>query len=135
MIISSSNTLVEISPWDVPIWFIMSEIASGRVTLMDYAKWDVKPIISTAGSPEQYKLIDEAQLKTAINTNPSAGEFELMDSLNFMERGDYSGAVRRITTAIEAQTEAALRQELLKRYSPAEVDTRLEQSKNDLVLS
>jgi vacuolar-type H+-ATPase subunit C/Vma6 len=58
-----------------------------------------------------------------------------MDSLNFMERGDYSGAVRRITTAIEAQTEAALRQELLKRYSPAEVDTRLEQSKNDLVLS
>jgi hypothetical protein len=29
----------------------------------------------------------------------------LLDALNFMERGDYSGAVRRITTAIEVLVE------------------------------
>lgn len=121
----------EVSPWDVPIWYVASKIASGTVVLLDYAKWDEKPVITSGSSNERYKLIDEAQLKSAINMQPSAGEFELLDALNFMERGDYSGAVRRITTAIEAQTESVLRQELLKIHSPADVEVKLEASKND----
>jgi hypothetical protein len=48
-----------------------------------------------------------------------------------MERGDYSGAVRRITTAIEAQTEFALRQELLKKHPLPDVEKRLKASEND----
>jgi len=33
---------------------------------------------------------------------------ELLDAMNFMERGDYSGGVRRITTAIEVIVEAVV---------------------------
>jgi hypothetical protein len=39
---------------------------------------------------------------------PAPGEFELLDSLNLMERGDYSGAVRRITTALEVIVESVV---------------------------
>lgn len=42
----------------------------------------------------------------------SPGELELMDALNLMQRGDYSGAVRRVTTAIEVAVEAAVEQDV-----------------------
>jgi hypothetical protein len=66
-----------------------------------------------------------------LAVQPSAGEFELLDALNFMERGDYSDAVRRITTAIEAQTEFALRQELLKKHPMEDPEKRLKKTEND----
>ena len=40
------------------------------------------------------------------------GELELLDALNLMERGDYSGAVRQVTTAIEVVVEAVVEQEI-----------------------
>jgi hypothetical protein len=61
----------------------------------------------------------------------SAGELELLDAVNLMERGDYSGAVRRIITAIEAELESVLRDELRKQYPEAEVCARLHASQND----
>jgi hypothetical protein len=76
-------------------------------------------------------LIEPSELQTALTYQPSEGEFELLDALNFMERGDYSDAVRRITTAIEAQTESVLRQELLKNHSSSYVEARLKASEND----
>lgn len=101
----------EVSPWDVPIWLVGSEVGAVRVVLLNYAAWDEKPIIYTVGgSRKRYKLIDESELQSAIITEPSSVEYELLDALNFMERGDYSGAVRKATTAIEAQLESALRQ-------------------------
>jgi hypothetical protein len=48
-----------------------------------------------------------------------------------MERGDYAGAVRRVTTAIEAALEGVLRSELVARYGELEAETRLKQSRND----
>ena len=122
----------EVSPWDVPIWFIVSEIGSTKINLFDYAGWDEKPILHLIdSSTERYKLIDIPELQSSMALEPSAGEYELLDSLNFMERGDYSGAIRRITTAIEAQTESVLRQELLKKYSAPDVENKLEASQND----
>jgi hypothetical protein len=122
----------EVSPWDVPIWFVESDVSSGRVVLLNYAEWDKKPIVKTvSGSLEGFRLIEETELQSALTAEPSAGEFELLDSINFMERGDYSGAIRRITTAIEAQTESVLRQELLKTHTVAEAEAKLEASKND----
>ena len=82
-------------------------------------------MIVSGETRERYKLIDPSELQTALALQPSAGEFELLDALNFMERGDYSGAVRRITTAIEAQTEFALRQELLKTHPLPDVEKKL----------
>jgi hypothetical protein len=124
----------EISPWDVPIWFIGSGGDALRIVLQDYRAWDEKPVMydnMTAGTGERYKLIDAAHLQSAVSAEASAGEYELLDALNFMKRGDYSGAVRRITTAIEARLESALHQEFLKVYPVAEVEKKLGASEND----
>lgn len=124
----------ELSPWDVPIWFLKSGTDSVRIVLQKYATWDEKPMIVdnvSGGKKERYKLIDPSDLQAALAIQPSAGEFELLDALNFMERGDYSDAVRRITTAFEAQTEYALRQELLKKLPLPDVEQALEDTKTN----
>lgn len=124
----------ELSPWDVPIWFVIRGTDCVRIILQDYAAFDAKPMIankSSGGAEERYKLIDPSELQSALTFQPSAGEFELLDALNFMERGDYSGAVRRITTAIEAQTEFALRQELLKKHPKEDAEKRLKDTEDD----
>jgi hypothetical protein len=121
----------ELSPWDIPIWFVKSEINTVRIVLQDYLQWDEKPAIDTGGTKERYKLIEPSELQTALTFQPSAGEFDLMAALNLMERGDYSGAVRRITTAIEAQTESMLRQELLKKHPKEEAEKLLRDTEND----
>ena len=122
----------ELSPWDAPIWFVCSGGGFVRIVLQEYAEWDHKPVITnSSGAVEEYKLIEPPELQTALTAQPSTGEFELLDALNFMERGDYSDAVRRITTAIEAQTEFVLRQELLKKYPLPDVEERLKASEND----
>jgi hypothetical protein len=121
----------ELSPWDIPIWFVKSEINTVRIVLQDYLQWDEKPVIDTGGTKERYKLIEPSELQTALTFQPSAGEFDLMNALNLMERGDYSGAVRRITTAIEAQTESVLRQELLKKHPKEKAEKLLKNTEND----
>jgi hypothetical protein len=121
----------ELSPWDIPIWFVKSEIDTVRIVLQNYLRWDEKPLFHTGGTVERHKLIDPPELQAALVFQPSAGEFELLDALNFMERGDYSDAVRRVTTAIEAQTEFALREELLKKMPLPDVERILEDTKTN----
>jgi hypothetical protein len=71
-------------------------------------------IIDTpGGQPEFYQLVEGAQLRDHFTTEATPGELELLDALNFIERGDYSGAVRRVTTAIEVVVEAVLEQALV----------------------
>jgi hypothetical protein len=72
-----------------------------------------------------------AQLTTASSANATPGEFDLLDARSLMERGDYTGAVRRTVTAIEAVLAWALLGELEKRYSAADAAQRLENTKND----
>jgi hypothetical protein len=123
----------EITPWDVPIWFVTFGARSVRIVLLDYMAWDDKPWIVTrpsGGAEERYKLIEPSELQAALTFQATAGEFDLMDALNLMERGDYSGAVRRITTAIEAQTEFVLRQELLKAHPSPDVEKKLKSLEN-----
>ena len=106
-----------VNPWDVPILVLLSkEFDPIKVESLAYRAWDVKPVfVNASGSYETHKLIEPKELQLAMNLNASAGEYELLDALNFIERDTYSGAVRRITTAIEAQLESVLRQELLKK--------------------
>ena len=47
-----------------------------------------------------------------------SGEFDLLDARSLMERGDYTGAVRRTTTAIEALIGAKLKEELAPLFDP-----------------
>jgi HEPN domain-containing protein len=121
----------EIAPWDVPIWFAEAMGNFVRVQLFDYAGWEHKPVISEAeGSQATHQLLPCNDLRVA-RMDPGPGELELLDAANLMERGDYSGAVRRAATAIEAATEAALAGELGQRSSKTDVDEALRKSKDD----
>ncbi len=122
----------EVSPWDIPVWWVVVPAGFVRVVLFNYADWDRKPRIGRMGGPtETYSLIEPAALQQATRQDADASELELLDALNRMEHGDYTGAVRRITTAIEAMVEWVLRSELLKLYSEAEVEEKLHASRND----
>jgi hypothetical protein len=103
----------EVAPWDVPCWHVEREGASKRCVLVPYRDWDHRPFeISTPGV-KPYRLIEEAQFREHFSTDATPGEFELLDALNFFERGDYSGAVRRVRTAIEVIVKAVLKQALI----------------------
>ena len=94
----------EVAPWDVPCWHIERAGASRLCILVPYRAWD---------DPPPYQLIEVTQLRDNFTTEATPGEFELLDALNFIERGDYSGAVRRVTTAIEVVVEAVLEQAVI----------------------
>jgi hypothetical protein len=123
----------EVSPWDVPMWRVDSPEGFVRVRLLPYAGWDVKPreIDRSGDVIGVYSLITPTDLQEALARGHSPGELELLDAINLMERGDYAGAVRRATTAIEAALEGVLRSELVPRYGEPDAEARLKQSRND----
>ena len=107
----------EVSPWDIPNWIVKCRRPAALVTLLPYATWDDKPHLGPLNQPdvsEPYQLIAPQDLATRLHESPSPGEFDLLDAINLMERGDYSGAVRRIATAIEVLVEEVLRTEFRK---------------------
>jgi hypothetical protein len=117
----------EASPRDIPFWVIEHNGKSARSSLVPYREWDVKPkgfatpfdeLVKKIVAGEQfdpptiaYKFIEEADLQHS-SIIPAPGEFELLDSLSLMERGDYSGAVRGITTALEVILESVVGKEV-----------------------
>lgn len=132
----------EVSPMDVPIWIVKHDSGITRVVLLPYAAWDEKPLLGVYGDPEAgtttYELIDPVALRASVYAAAGPGEFELLDALSLMERGDYSGAVRRVATAIEVLVEAVLRVEYQNLsytdqrvrdalYKVREVDRRIQQ--------
>lgn len=100
----------EVAPWDVPFWYVDREGQSALASLVPYREWDHVPLVFPLNEtrPRSYRLTDSAHLTEMIIATPTPGEFELLDAINFMERGNYSDAVRRITTAIESIVEAKL---------------------------
>jgi hypothetical protein len=100
----------EVAPWDVPRWLIEHGGECVPCLLVPYRHWDMKPLMHLAkgADPTLYKLISGTDLQARISAVPTSGELELLDAINLMERGDYSGAVRRITTAIEVVLEATM---------------------------
>ncbi len=128
----------EVSAWDVPYWYLGYGNLGRQVTLLAYKEWDSKPQITKDGDkPEdpavtetiEYAAVDDLEKISTKDATP--GEFDLLDARNLIERGDYSGAVRRAVTAIEAVTEWALRIELEQKFSKAEVNAKLAASEND----
>ena len=100
---------------------------SHRAVLLPYREWDSKPVIvgepaTPGGSPtiQPFEWTDRAALESVTTADASAGEFDLLDARSLMQRGDYTGAVRRTTTAIEALIGAKLEEELHKKYNDAE---------------
>ena len=128
----------EVSPWDVPVWMVVTPDGAAVLTLLAYAEWDRKPTIrdqDRTGDPEAaaspFRFADPADIAATDPLAATPGEFDLLDARSLMERGDYTGAIRRSVTAIEAVVEHALRRELAKTYASAEVERRLAASETD----
>jgi hypothetical protein len=102
----------EVSPWDVSHWAAEDNGETIQVSLVGYRDWDQKPLLfeNAKDEPSVYNLIEGDTLQSRMSDTPTPGELELLDALNLMERGDYSGAVRRITTAIEVIVETVTEQ-------------------------
>jgi hypothetical protein len=108
----------ELAPWDIPQWIIERDANAVTGFIMPYRTWDYKPLIydnpnlqipeKLKTAPVEYQLIKSGELLTQASVIPTPGELEVLDAQNLMERGDYSGAVRRITTAIEVVVEDVL---------------------------
>jgi hypothetical protein len=128
----------EVSAWDVPVWYLKHNDQGHRAVLLLYREWDSKPATmrdgAVAGATTNVEALEFAKIQ-GINEIRSAdatpGELDLLDARNLMERGDYTGAVRRTVTAIEAVLEWALRSQLEKKYSTDDTEVRLRASQTD----
>lgn len=133
----------EVSAWDVPIWHVRGgRTGHVSVPLFTYASLQGRPLIypdllrASATEEERRRaypleLITGADLEAYDTGVGVPGEGDLLDARNLMERGDYSGAVRRTATALEALLEQVLRIELLKTFDSGTVDVKLDASKTD----
>ncbi len=128
----------EVAPWDVPVWWVSAPGGAVAVPLLPYATWDRKPQIhhqDKAGDADApmspFRFTDAAELAATDPDRATPGELDLLDARSLMERGDYSGAVRRSVTALEAVVEDALRAQLSKTHAATEVERRLAASQND----
>ena len=128
----------EVSAWDVPVWWLKHRDVGWRAVLMPYADWDRKP--ARMMPPEQpggpptirpFEFTTVESLDRVASTSASAGEFDLLDARSLMERGDYTGAVRRTVTAIEALLRAQLVRELSKTLSLEDAEAKARATDND----
>jgi len=130
----------EVAPWDVPFWMIDRGGRAANAILVPYRGWDRKPVffegfsfkppVGPKGPPKVHQLISADDLRKEISsTSATPGELELLDALNLMERGDYSGAVRRITTAIEVIVEAVVGREVEAIDGKAQAEKFLESTR------
>jgi hypothetical protein len=133
----------EVSAWDIPIWHVRGgTLGHFAVPLFDYLSIDGRPKIypkfmktdATEEEREDFYLLELTtgdQLEGTTSASASPGEMDLLDARNLMERGDYSGAIRRTTTAIEVLVEYVLKVELSQQYDPNTVEAKLNASKTD----
>jgi hypothetical protein len=119
----------EVSPWDVPVWYCVAKPGFQRVVLLPYSAWDLKP--RDEDTQDEYSLTTPERLQAVLRDAVDPAEFELVDALNRMERGDYTGAVRRVTTAAEAELGRVLRAALAATRTDADVEVALRASRND----
>ena len=122
----------------MPVWYLGYGKMGHTAVLLHYKEWDSKPtVLSDGDAPgdppkvETFEFTTAAELEGASSADATPGEFDLLDARNLMERGDYTGAVRRTVTAIRAIVEWALRGQLEEQYSAAETERRLAASEND----
>jgi len=128
----------EVSAWDVPIWAVHGAEVVNRAVLLPYKSWDQKPVIQEQGeSPSdqpnirQVEYTTTAELSAASSEGATPGEFDLLDARSLMERGDYTGAVRRTVTAIEAVLAWALFGQLAKKHDASEAARRVQCTDGD----
>ncbi|MDR3663188.1 MAG: hypothetical protein P4L86_22860 [Mycobacterium sp.] len=122
----------EVDAWDVPIWYVSQDGSHHAAALLRYKEWDDKPVlIERDGTQRQFAFTNPEVISDTSTSDATPGEFDLLDARSLMERGDYTGAVRRTVTAVEAVLRWALKNELGKQYDEAEAERRTANTDND----
>ena len=130
----------ELSSWDVPHWYVdFKDGSEASVTLIPYKEWDVKPRVGKLDLTKElplanqgiYSLLSPDRMKSSLEIEPTGGELELLDAYSLFERGDYSGAVRRVVTALEVVVESNLYKALSNASGKEEAERFLESTKCD----
>lgn len=128
----------EVSAWDVPVWYVKRDGVQYTTLLAPYKAWDARPVIveepvppATEPQLRPFEWTDPAELTNASTVDATPGELDLLDARSLMERGDYTGAVRRTVTAIEAVLRWALVRELEKNLSAEAAQKRAAGTDND----
>lgn len=128
----------EVSPWDVPVWTVNAATGGVTVRLLPYWDWDSKPMLVGPDQPDgpdlpprPFRFTDVVTLRQTDPAEATPGELELLDARSLMERGDYTGAVRRTATALEAAVDWALASALRGQHDELEVQRRMSASMNN----
>jgi len=128
----------EVSAWDVPVWYLKQSERQERALLITYKGWDMRPVIvedgdSPGGDPKltQFEWTSPSEIESVSSEDASPGEFDLLDARSLMERGDYTGAVRRTVTAIEALVAGRLLAELQETNSLEDAEQKLKKTANN----
>lgn len=122
----------EVSAWDVPLWYVKHAGQGYRTSLVRYKDWDRKPaVVGENQVSHTFAFTSPADMSGTRSAGATPGEFDLLDARSLMERGDYTGAVRRTVTAVEAVLRWALKNELGMRYDEAEAERRTANTDND----
>lgn len=122
----------EVDAWDVPVWYVSQGGGHYASVLLRYKEWDDKPVlIQRDGTVRQFAWTSPEKIASASTSMATPGEFDLLDARSLMERGDYTGAVRRSVTAIEAVLRWALKEELSQRHNEFEAERKTANTDND----
>lgn len=123
----------EVAAWDVAVWWARQGDLGLNVVLVPYKRWDYPPLVDATGSGrlEPMRFTTGADLEAISSSVATPGEMDILDARSFMERGNYTDAVRRTATAIEAIVEWALREALTIQHGEEEAARRLSASAND----
>ena len=131
--ISYDPFAVEVSEWDVPIWFAEYGDTLVRIGIVPYRENDTYPTTRRMGKSERSKFFAASKeaVQSQANVDVTPGKLELLDALGLFFRGRFGGAVRSAVTAIEVALEAQLKKRLKEKgYSDEEAERRLAETRN-----
>ena len=94
---------MELSEWDVPIWFLSIGDKQKRISLIPYADSDEFPNVGSLKNTtsEPIHLAIEAEVQSALNLGEVPGDDDLLDAWALYYRGRFGDAIRSLVTAIE----------------------------------
>jgi hypothetical protein len=124
---------VEVTEWDIPVWYIDSDEKFIPISLIPYKESDCLPITTTpAGETNAIAFVEANDIEEFLNLPEIPGEIDLLDAWSLYYRGRQSDAIRSLVTSLEVLLEAKLCEYLSKvGLSEAEVESRLDESWNN----
>lgn len=127
---------VEVSEWDVPLWWAERDGLWVRIGLMPYWDSDEYPNLGKFGTTEKTLVaatsVDAIQAQAMESV--AAGKLELLDALSLSYRGRFGDAIRSAVTAIEVALEAQLAKLLKEKgRTDEQIQRRLGETRNSFV--